>query len=94
MRRLLSYAKSHIYDLHALLAGTIAFGIMMLLKQYLPNKYWGIVCTFLISFVVFCGLSLISPLIEFSAFTGLMSAVYAFCEAAIFEQLGFRKKEE
>lgn len=33
MRRIMSYAKSHIYDMHAVVAGTIVFGLMQFIKK-------------------------------------------------------------
>lgn len=38
MRKLLSYAKSHIYEIHAIFAATVVVGLMYLIKR--PIKRW------------------------------------------------------
>ena len=40
MHLLLSYCKSHIYELHALLAATITFVVMFPLKQPIKDRIW------------------------------------------------------
>lgn len=123
MRRLLSYAKSHIYDIHAVLAATIVVVLMYWIKkpikkkivehvdklmqqkpELLPRKRlylkrWNmllILLTVCLSFVVFTVVEFVSPMIDFSVPTVVMTAVYALCEYAVFEQVtyGRRKKED
>ena len=40
MHLLLSYCKSHMYELHALLAATITFFLMFPLKQPIKDQIW------------------------------------------------------
>lgn len=57
-----------------------------------------IVLAFGISFVVFCIVSLISPLISFSVFTGFLSGTFCLTEYAVIDQLcigkGRRSRDE
>ncbi|MBE5873471.1 MAG: hypothetical protein E7287_03585 [Lachnospiraceae bacterium] len=102
MRKILSYCKSHIYDLHYVLSGSITFLLMFLIKK--PVKKWiaaktddkekqklwnGILIpiTMLLGFLMFWVLSLISPLIHMSMPCALMSGAVALTEYAVFEQM-------
>lgn len=121
MRKLLSYAKSHIYDIHAVIAATITLVLMYFIKRpikqgiasYVNKKSetdlkWQenkalyirrcnmvlILLTMVIAYVIFFVLSLISPLVEFSAPTACMSGVIALVEYACIDQMSFAKWEE
>lgn len=113
-RIILSYCKSHIYELHALLSATIAFLLMFPVKKMikkaigayvekkaLENSQWKrnrrliqkrlnisvLVAAVLLSMSLFFIVSLISPLIEFSWFTALLSGAFSLTEYAVFDQL-------
>lgn len=121
MRKILSYAKSHIYDIHAVVAGTLVLVLMYYIKK--PVKAWVeqyvnekirqnpelekkrklflkrynmviILLTMVLAFLVFTILSFVSPMIEFSFQTGIMSGVYALCEYAILDQFTCRYEED
>ena len=120
MRKILSYAKSHIYDIHAVLAGTIVLVLMYCIKkpvkacvaQYVGEKIRKnpdiqgkrklylrryniilIVLTMVLAFIVFAILSWVSPMIEFSFQTGIMSGVYALSEYAVLDQFTCKYEE-
>lgn len=113
MRILLSYAKSHIYEIHAIIAATLAFLSMFIIKKPIKkhinavvdkkavqNVKWKehkglytkrcnmiiIFLTMLLSFALFFIISLISPLIQFSLFTAILSGVFALTEYAVYDQ--------
>lgn len=121
MRKILSYAKSHIYELHAILVATVAVVLMFFIKK--PLKKWiakqvdnrivrnpelsenrrilirrgnllVIVLTMLLSFGLFWVASMISPLIEFSFPTAVLSGVFALCEYAFLDQITFDIRDE
>lgn len=121
MRKLLSYAKSHIYEIHALLVATFVVVLMSFIKEPIKRKIAHsvdkkiqsrpelmqkrrimvkrknvllIVLTMLLSFAVFTLASLISPLIEFSFSTAVMSGVFALCEYAFIDQITFNIRDE
>lgn len=120
MRKILSYAKSHIYEIHAVLAATIVLILMYYIKvpvkkkiaehvdrimekkpELLPKKKlylkrWNmllILLTMVLSFVVFTVISFISPMIDFSLQTAIMTGVYALCEYAIVDQITYGYKK-
>lgn len=121
MRKILSYAKSHIYDIHAVIAATITLVLMYFIKRPIKHRIasyvnkraetdlkWQenkaiyirrcnivlILLTMVIAYVMFWVLSLISPLIEFSAQSACMSGVFALVEYACIDQMSFVKWEE
>lgn len=121
MHKILSYAKSHIYELHALLVATFVVVLMSLIKEPIKRKIAQsvdkkiqdkpelvqrrgimmkrrnmllIVLTMLLSFVAFALMALISPLVEFSFPTAVMSGVFALCEYAFWDQITFDIREE
>ena len=121
MRKLLSYAKSHIYEIHALLVATAVVVLMYLIKgpikrvivQSVDRKLEKkpqladeremmirrrnmllILLTLLLSFGLFVLVALISPLVEFSLSTAIMSGVFALCEYAFWDQITFGIREE
>ncbi len=118
---ILSYAKSHIYEIHALLVATFVVVLMSLIKEPIKKKLAQsvdkkiqskpelvskrrmmmkrrnmllIVLTMFFSFVAFALAALISPLIEFSFPTAVMSGVFALCEYAFWDQITFDIREE
>lgn len=120
-RMLLSYAKSHIYELHALMAATLVVVLMSFIKEPIKRKIvqsvdrklkekpeladkrkrmikrrnmWLILLTMLLSFVAFALMAMVSPLIEFSFPTAVMSGVFALCEYAFWDQITFTIREE
>ena len=121
MRKLLSYAKSHIYELHALFVATFVVVLMSLIKEPMKKKIAQsvdkkiqfkpelaqkrklmvkrrnmllIVLTMLLSFITFALVALVSPLIEFSFPTAVMSGVFALCEYAFWDQITFDIRKE
>ena len=121
MRKLLSYAKSHIYELHALLVATFVVVLMGFIKEPIKRKIVQsldkkiqskpeltqkrkrmvkrrnmllIVLTMILSFFVFALVALVSPLIEFSFPTAVMSGVFALCEYAFWDQITFTIRKE
>lgn len=121
MRRLLSYAKSHLYEIHALFAATFVVVLMNFIKEPMKRKIVHsvdkkiqfkpelankrrimvkrrnmllIVLTMLLSFTVFTLVALVSPLIDFSFPTAVMSGVFALCEYAFWDQITFDIREE
>ena len=121
MRKILSYAKSHIYELHALMAATLVVVLMSFIKEPIKRKIvqsvdrklkekpeladkrkrmikrrnmWLILLTMLLSFVAFALMAMVSPLIEFSFQTAVMSGVFALCEYAFWDQITFTIREE
>lgn len=121
MRKILSYAKSHIYELHALMAATLVVVLMSFIKEPIKRKIvqsvdrklkekpeladkrkrmikrrnmWLILLTMLLSFVAFALMAMVSPLIEFSFPTAVMSGVFALCEYAFWDQITFTIREE
>lgn len=118
MRLLLSYCKSHIYELHSLLVATITFLLMFAIKgpikeylagivehKALTNAKWKenmalykkrcnlvlVVLTTLLSYALFIIVAVISPLIDFSVQSAIMSGVYALTEYAVVNQLAVNK---
>jgi len=118
MRKILSYAKSHIYDLHAILTGTIVFVAMQFIKkpvkkyneQYVDRllkskphlmpkrdlylKRCNMILIFMVmalAIFMFAIVALISPVVEFSAQSAIMSGVYALCEYAFMDQITANK---
>ena len=53
-----------------------------------------IVLTMILSFVTFALMAMVSPLIEFSFPTAVMSGVFALCEYAFWDQITFTVREE
>ena len=121
MHRIFSYAKSHVYELHAIFVATVAVVLMFLIKK--PIKNWIarqvdnrivhkpelsenrrilirrgnmllIILTMLLSFGLFWVASIVSPLIEFSFSTAVMSGVFALCEYAFLDQITFDIRDE
>lgn len=116
MRKILSYAKSHIYELHAIIAATIVVVLMSLIKGPIKKQIVKavdrrletrpeysdrreliikrcnmllIVLTMCLSVIVFGVLAVLSPLIEFSFPSAVMSGVFALCEYAFLDQITF-----
>lgn len=121
MRKILSYAQSHIYELHALLVATFVVVLMSFIKEPVKRKIVQsvdrrlaqrpkyvdkrkkmirrrnmllIVMTMLLSFVVFCLVAAVSPIIRFSFPTAVMSGIFALCEYAFWKQITFDICEE
>lgn len=121
MRKLLSYAKSHIYELHALMAATIVVVLMFLIKGPIKKQIAQrvdktlavrpelsakrnvlirrgnmllIALTMLLSVFVFALLAAVSPFVEFSFPSAVMSGVFALCEYAFLDQITFDVKEK
>ena len=118
----LSYCKSHIYELHAVLAATITFFLMFPIKAPIKRKLADYVerraaedekwnenkklyrkrCNMVVLFLavllaafIFLLVSMISPLIDFSAYTALLSGALTLTEYAVFDQVvGKRGQEE
>ena len=118
MRIFLSYAKSHIYEIHAMIAATIAFLSMFIVKKPMKehisnfvarkatkNGKWEehrklytrrcniiiIVFTMLLSCFLFLIISIISPLIQFSMFSAVLSGTIALTEYAVYDQFVSKK---
>lgn len=99
MRKILSYFKSHIYDIHSLMVGVFLVMVILFLKKPLRKKLTGknehtlkwkiilLLMLFLVAIVCFALVSLISPFVDFSLQSGIMSAVYALCGNAFIEQV-------
>lgn len=121
MRKIFSYANSHRYEIHALLAATFVVVLMSLIKgpikrklaqsverkiakqpvlegkrrKLIRQKNMLLIClTMLLSIGVFAVVAKLSPLIEFSFPTAVMSGVFALCEYAFFDQITFDIREE
>ena len=121
MHKILSYAKSHIYEIHALFVATFVVVLMSFIKepikrkiaQSVDNKIQSkpelvrkrkrmvkrrnmllILLAMFLSFVVFALLAIVSPLIDFSFPTAVMSGVFALCEYAFWDQITFDIREE
>lgn len=121
MRIFLSYAKSHIYDIHAALTAVIAIMVMEHVKrpikkqiaksvdQYMLKHNTDvnkralyvkrtnlliILFTLLLSFLIFMVVSTISPLIDFSMETAIMSGVFALAGYALWSQITYNKKDK
>lgn len=123
MRKILSYTKSHIYEIHALIVATIVVVVMYLIKKPIKRKIVQsverklelkpgisddrdilirrrnmvlILLVLILSFGLFTLVALVSPLIEFSLPSAVMSGVFALCEYAFWDQITFdiRKDEE
>lgn len=121
MRKIFSYAKSHIYELHAILVATVVVVLMFIIKE--PIKRWVakrvdkkivgrpelaekrrllirrgnmllIVLTMVLSVLIFTGAALVSPFIEFSIWSAVLSGIFALCEYAFLDQITFDIKEE
>lgn len=116
MRKILSYAKSHIYEIHAIIAATIVVVLMSFIKTPIKKlivkaidrklekqpehsdrreiiirrcNMLLIVLTMCLSVLVFALLAVLSPLIEFSFLSAVMSGVFALCEYAFWDQITF-----
>ncbi len=121
MHKILSYAKSHIYEIHALMVATFVVVLMSFIKVPIKRKIvqsvdrtiagrpeliekrrrmikrrnmWLIVFTMLLSFGAFSLVALISPIIQFSFPTAVMSGVFALCEYAFWDQITFDVRGE
>ena len=121
MRKILSYANSHRYELHALFVATFVVVLMSLIKEPIQRKLVQsvdkkiqskpelahkrkimvkrrnmllIVLAMVISFIASAWVALVSPLIEFSFPTAVMSGVFALCEYAFWDQITFNIHEE
>lgn len=121
MRKILRYANSHRYEIHAILVATVVVVLMLLIKKpikkwianqvdnriarkpglfekrYLLNRRGNmllIVLTMLLSFGLFWVASVVSPLIEFSISTAIMTGVFALCEYAFLDQITFDIRDE
>ena len=121
MRIFLSYAKSHIYDIHAVLTAVIAIIMMQYVKRPIKkqiaksvdgyimkrNKDGNkratyikranlliILFTLILSFLIFMAVSIISPLIDFSMETAIMSGVSALAGYALWSQITYNKKDK
>jgi len=121
MRKILSYVKSHLYEIHALLTATFVVVLMSFIKEPIKRKIVQsvdkkiqakpelaqkrrlmvkrrnmllIVLTMFLSFVAFTLVALVSPLIEFSFPTAVMSGVFALCEYAFWDQITFTIRKE
>ena len=121
MRIFLSYAKSHIYDIHAALTAVIAIIMMQYVKRPIKkqiaksedgyimkrNKDGNkratyikranlliILFTLILSFLIFMVVSTISPLIDFSMETAIMSGVFALAGYALWSQITYNKKDK
>ncbi len=111
MRKFLSYAKSHIYDIHAIVVSVGLLTLMICIREPLRRKIkeaidnkiagnpglkrqslirkWNILILFfimLLSIAGFAILAVISPFIDFSLPSGIMSGVYTLCGCAFWEQ--------
>lgn len=116
MRKILSYLKSHIYELHAGAVATVVVLIMLLVKPPIKRKIVHIVelwleqhpeqierktcivkrCNIILIILTmflaiggFAVLAALSPFVEFSFPTAIMSGVFALCEYAFLEQITF-----
>lgn len=110
MHLFLSYAKSHIYELHAALAATITLLVMQRIKRPIKAQIWNYVSNqakaagreiknckrynlpvlllaFLVAFIIFSLLALISPLIRFSFPTAVLSGIFTLAEYALLDQI-------
>ena len=121
MHEIFRYAKSHIYEIHALLVATAVVVLMYLIKGPIKRvivqsvdhelglrpeladerdimikrrNMLLILLTMLFSFGLFALVALISPLIEFSFSTAVMSGVFALCEYAFLDQITFDIRDE
>lgn len=121
MRKIFSYANSHIYEIHALFVATIVVVLMYLIKGFIKRiivqsvdcklklrpeladkrdmmikrrNMLLILLTLLFSFWLFALVALISPLIDFSFPTAVMSGVFALCEYAFLDQITFDIRDE
>ncbi len=119
MRIFLSYAKSHIYDIHAALVAVITIVSMHFIKQpikqrvsvsveamlqkrpererqralYLKRGNMVLVLiTMLLAFALFALAAVISPMIQFSVESGIMSGVFALAGYAFLEQMTYGMK--
>lgn len=119
MHYILSLCKSHIYELHALLAGTITFLSMFLIKKPLKFDVEKYTCpdpeenkrikknrelrakrlnsllvfeTMMVGIILYCFLDFVSPLIQFSLKTAILTGVVALVEYALYEQLATERK--
>lgn len=120
MRKLFSYAKSHIYELHAILVATFVVVLMFLIKGPIKKRVEKnvdkkiarrpeladkrrsmirrgntvlIVLTMLLSVAVFAAAAWISPFIEFSLSSAVLSGIFALCEYAFLDQITFDIRE-
>lgn len=110
-RFFLKYINSHIYDIYAILVGTLTLAMVMILKipikkysrQAADRKYeiqtekwmqtykrrngWIFALVLIVAIPMFAVAAQISPQIEFSMGSAVMSAVYAIAEYELMDQI-------
>lgn len=99
MRKFLSYCKSHIYDIHSIIVAIILIVLIRCIKKMLRKKMFDKECNMLnreilllimlivAAVLVFALLAMVSPFVDFSLQSGIMSGVYALCGNAFIEQI-------
>lgn len=99
MRKFLSYCKSHIYDIHSIMVAIILIVFILCTKKMLGKKMsnkegntfkWKIMLLLMVIVAALLGfalLAILSPFVDFSLQSGIMSAVYALCGNAFIEQI-------
>ena len=112
MHKILSYCKSHIYDIHAIIAGTLIFIIIQLIKgkikgsirSYIDAKFFektkayrvnyskrafAVIypIIFIMAFLFYWILAMISPFIHFSVTSAILSATIAITEFEIYDKI-------
>ncbi len=118
MRKFLSYAKSHIYDIHAIVVSVGLVILMICIRKPLCRKIkesidskmadtpglkrqslvrkWNILLLLLLMLLSIAGFAIfavISPFIDFSLPSGIMSGVYTLCGCAFWDQLMPMKRD-
>ncbi|MCR5720254.1 MAG: hypothetical protein K6F84_06780 [Lachnospiraceae bacterium] len=102
MHLFLKYAKSHIYEIHAVVCGTILF-LELLLARKLLDSHFGknnvsqkernivrlliLGALFIDGIILFYIISLISSMIEFSLFSAVFSSCVALFEISVYDQI-------
>lgn len=116
MHLFLSYAKSHIYDIHAVLVAVITIITMNYIKNPIKQRnrmhvderlaadsalegkrrlllkranFILLPLTMVLAFFFFAVVSVLSPMISFSAGSAVMSGVFALAGYALWEQFAF-----
>lgn len=116
----LSYCKSHIYELHAILAAVITFFVMFpikrpikrMTKQYVEkkakeNEKWEknrrlyqkrcnmlvLITALAVAMLVFTILSMVSPFIHFSFYTGVLSGAFTLALYALYDQVIGKRRQ-
>ena len=116
MRIFLSYAKSHIYEIHAVFVATIVVILISTIKAPIKasiarmvdkkllrkpklQKYRKriirrcnmlfIILALCMAIVLFGIVSFVSPMIQFSFPSAVLSGVFALCEYAVWEQVTY-----